>query len=99
MGGTSPESRSDPSRGGARGRWIGSGGLLDILQIDMFEPCSKQGCVLPGIFKFEFVDDNGPLVAFLCPRCFLEAPALLREIAEVKKEPFRIEQDVEKGAE
>lgn len=53
--------------------------------------CSKQGCTFPAIFRFEFVDDNGPVTAYLCLACVGQAPKLLREIAEVRKEPLRIE--------
>lgn len=46
--------------------------------------CARKGCRLPGLFKFEFVDDGRKLEAFLCPACFLDAPAFLEEVAALR---------------
>jgi hypothetical protein len=48
-------------------------------------PCSRDGCPWPGVFGFEFTDDDGPLTAFLCPACVPRAAELLREIAAFRK--------------
>jgi hypothetical protein len=47
--------------------------------------CSRDGCPWPGLFRFEFTDDDGPLTAFLCPACVPRAAELLREIAALRK--------------
>lgn len=52
----------------------------------LWPDCAKQGCGLPGLFRFEFVEDGRKIVAFLCPSCILEAPRFLEEIAAVKEQ-------------
>lgn len=65
----------------------------------LWPPCSKQDCEGPGIFRFDLVNDHGPLTAYLCPVCILQAPALLKEIAAIRDEQrLLLEEETEQHA-
>lgn len=53
-------------------------------------PCAKTGCPWPGILKIKMTDEHGPLAAYLCPLCVGQAPALLEEMAAVRRERIRL---------
>lgn len=60
-----------------------------------FPPCSVQECHWPGIFKIEFVDTTGEVMAYLCPLCFMKLPKLLEEMSEVREERKLLTHDKE----
>jgi hypothetical protein len=54
--------------------------------LQLWPKCAKDGCSWPGVFKFEFTDDSGDFLAYVCPLCLIEAPTLFKEIAAVREE-------------
>lgn len=53
--------------------------------------CGTKGCPYPGLVRFEFEDDAGPVEVFICPACVPRAPELLKAIAKARQE-MRVEQ-------
>lgn len=51
-----------------------------------FPPCAKDGCPWPAMVRIEQQDENGPVWAFVCAFCALEAPKIFQELAAVREE-------------
>lgn len=58
--------------------------------------CAKDGCSFPGIIRFEFEDDHGPVWADLCPLCLPEVKKCLGEMGAVMKERKQLLETTEK---
>lgn len=58
--------------------------------------CAKDGCSLPGIIRFEFEDNHGPVWADLCPLCLPEVKKCLGEMSGIMRERKEVLETVEK---
>lgn len=56
----------------------------------MFQLCATNGCGALGVFKFEFKEDDRDFWLYVCPRCILYAPKLLREVASIQKKERKL---------